>query len=670
MASEEQYLDDLLKNIIGDEPPKERTMQDVMREIGVSYVPEPETQSQTPDIDPDINISDPVSMPEDIPVDLSQEDTSNLTFPDQDVLADMLDILDNPASFANETQPAETTEDEISQMLEEVPGIIDEPVPAEEPTSVEDIVPAEDFASAEESDPLQENLESMLDGIEASYNAGEVEEVPTQELSSEDIDAMIAAVEGEPSEGSVEESVVETASQDELSAMLEGIDEGSDVLTDYTSSENLSSEDIDAMIAVAEGISASPEEAPTEEFVEDIPIEEPAVEVPVEEIPAEEPASQDDLAAMLAGMGGDDPNAKMSPDDIAAMFAAAEGATAAAEEAPVEEIPAEETVEDISIEEPAEEPAEEAPADESASQDDLAAMLEGMDGAEESPAEDGVMMSSDDELLKMLGEATTAEDFVMPDDRLAKTDEEAEATAESEGEGEIETPDTAEVESVPEIDEDNLSQSDIEALMAGEPLGMPAGDSQEDLEALLAMAGGDEETPAEESQDDLEAMLAAADEGSEEEASTEGNLSQDDLEAMLGGMDMEEPASSSEEMSDVEKLEATEGSDEDLLSLLEGIDDTPEEERGLDGLPDELSGVLGEEETDEIKPKKKKFSLLSLLPFGKKKKKGEEEDQANWDDIEGESNADQPIEAAAEQIDDILAGIHIHGYRCFHKLSA
>ncbi len=629
MASEEQYLDDLLKNVIGDEPPKERTMQDVMREIGVDYNPEPENESKTPDTDPNIVLSDPVSASDDIPAadipgtfeeipvadtsdsfedipvadtsdsfetepvdpdNISQEDSSNLTFPDQDVLADMLDILDDPASFANETQTVDTTEEEISRMLEDVPGIIDE-----------SDVPAE-------TDPLQDDLESMLDGIEETFNS---EEIPAEE----------------------------PASQDDLAAMLEGM--GGD-----DPNAKMSPDDIAAMFAAAEGATAADEETPAEETLEEAPAEEAPVEeasveeaaaeeIPLEEIPAEEPASQDDLAAMLEGMGGDDPNAKMSPDDIAAMFAAAEGATAADEETPAEETPAEET------------PVEETPADEALTEEAP---------AEETSDEDGVMMSSDDELLKMLGEATTAEDFVMPEDRLAKAEDSDISVEENEADAATENA---------EIDENNLSQSDIEALMAGEPLGMPSGDSQEDLEALLAMAGEGADEPSSETQDDLEAMLAAAGEGSEESATGEtapdGDLSQDDLEAMLGGIDTGETAESSEELSDVEKLEATEGSDEDLLSLLEGIDDTPEEERGLDGLPDELSGVLGEEEDDQAKPKKKKFSLLSLLPFGKKKKKDEEEVKANWDEIDGEPDSDQPIEAAAEQIDDILAGIENEG---------
>ena len=64
-------LGDTRRNIV-------TTMQDVMREIGVSYVPEPESESQTPDIDPDINLSDPVSVPEGMPVDATPEISSDI----------------------------------------------------------------------------------------------------------------------------------------------------------------------------------------------------------------------------------------------------------------------------------------------------------------------------------------------------------------------------------------------------------------------------------------------------------------------------------------------------------------------------------------------------------------------------------------------------------------
>ncbi|MCR4787805.1 MAG: hypothetical protein K5888_04390 [Lachnospiraceae bacterium] len=727
MASEENYLDDLLKNVIGDEPKKERTMQDVMREMGMELAepaPTPETPAEpastpetpaepaptpetpakpapTPDIpvepSADFSSEPEISLDADYLDPLESEPVSdNLTFPDQDVLADMLDILDNPMTFAEEVKPAEAPlEDDIGNMLESVPGIIEEPIAESVP---------------EEPDPLQSDLESMLDGIEENYNleassaveqtlegsvaeeipvAAEIPspeetfaaEMPVEEMpSQDDLAAMLEGLEEPSAEEPAAEEIPlgEVPTQDDLSAMLEGLEEPSveepvaeEIPVEEPAQEpEISSEDIEAMLAAAEEISSADEMPAEETFsqddlaamlegleepsVEEPAIEEPAaeelpVEEPAEEAPAEEAASQDDLAAMLEGMGGSDPNAKMSPDDIAAMFAAAEGASAPAEEPAVEEPAAEEI--------PVEEPVEEAPAEEAASQDDLAAMLEGIDESspDGTPGEEGA--SSDDDLLKMLAEATTAEDFEMPADRLPND--------ESSDNIDLSQDDIETLISGEDITSDSETQDDLEAMLAeaGEDVDTSS-DSQDDLEAMLAEAGVDSDSSSDSnleedaSQDDLEAMLAAADlEGSEgADASEGGELSQDDLEAMLGGIDMgSEGETSPEEMSDVEKLAATEGSDEDLLSLLEGIDETASEEAS-EGLPVELSGVIEEgEETEDKGKKKKKFSLAALLPFGKKKKKKDESEE------ETEEPGEQPIEASPDKIDDILTGIEEAG---------
>ncbi|MBE5889490.1 MAG: hypothetical protein E7282_00815 [Lachnospiraceae bacterium] len=132
-------------------------------------------------------------------------------------------------------------------------------------------------------------------------------------------------------------------------------------------------------------------EAPVEEIApveneEPIAVEEPIAEevaVPAEEpitaeeesVPAEEPVTEEPAAPVAEP--SDDPNKKLSPDEIAAMFAAADAAPA--EETPVEEAVAEEPA--------AEEPAPAEPADDPnkmMSPDDIAALISSM-GAEPQP---------------------------------------------------------------------------------------------------------------------------------------------------------------------------------------------------------------------------------------------------------------------------------------------
>ena len=280
-----------------------------------------------------------------------------------------------------------------------------------------------------------------------------------------------------------------------------------------------------------------------------IVIEEP--ETVVEEPAPVEQMNQDELDAMLAGL----------------------------------DLPEEPVTEEPAVE-------EEIPATDDISMDEIPAMEEELPASEDTISD--IDNPTDDDLLKMLGEATTAEDFVMPESRM---------TAENE-----------------EPNSDEASQDDL-AAMLGES-------SQDDLAAMLG----------ESSQDDLAAML--------------GDSSQDDLAAMLGEEATAEPKA---DLNDVEKLEATGESDEDLLALLEGIDPTASGETSEDS-SGEISELLSEPDqiiepydADGKLPKpKKKFKGFSLPFFGKKKKKAEI--------VEGNID-DGVIAGTADEIDNILAGM-------------
>ncbi len=78
-----------------------------------------------------------------------------------------------------------------------------------------------------------------------------------------------------------------------------------------------------------------PEEPAAEETVEEPALEIPDIEIPEEPV-AEEPASEADLAA-ATGVDLSDPNAALSADDIAKLFAAANGGDAPAAEEPAAE---------------------------------------------------------------------------------------------------------------------------------------------------------------------------------------------------------------------------------------------------------------------------------------------------------------------------------------------
>ena len=120
MASEEQYLDQLLNNMMAHEP-KPRSMNDVMKEMrGFNY----NAQNETFDQNTEISIEKPI-------------DSTNEREINADTLADMLDLLDTPDLFAE-------------------PKLIDEEPVIEEPVVEEQIVEKPVFEEPVVEEPIFE----------------------------------------------------------------------------------------------------------------------------------------------------------------------------------------------------------------------------------------------------------------------------------------------------------------------------------------------------------------------------------------------------------------------------------------------------------------------------------------------------------------------------------
>ena len=317
------------------------------------------------------------------------------------------------------------------------------------------------------------------------------------------------------------------------------------------------------------------------------------------------------------------------------------------------------------------------PALEQPSEDDLEAMLEGINS---DAIADVMDVLEDPSIFTDPSMAVSSEEVPVQEDLEALLS------------GMEETPE--------EMPEEMPAQEDLEALLSGmeetpeeapEEMSeeMPA---QDDLEALLSgMEETPEETPEEmpeemPAQDDLEAMLSGMeetpDEISEEVSAQEGTDLGDteDLDALFSQLEMDENAtavnddsvsSDEETMSVVDQLDETGGSDEDLLSLLEGIDDSaseddykdikselpPEGPERTDEEIDALLGVIPAEDDGEGSKKKKKKKGFSLPFFGKKKNKNQEEAGEDAQNAEktDEDSIDELLNAAQSTGDEFVA---------------
>ncbi|MBP5624965.1 MAG: hypothetical protein J6X36_08870 [Lachnospiraceae bacterium] len=324
-------------------------------------------------------------------------------------------VIDEPSL----EEAPETTEEPLEI---EDPGVIEEPVVVEEPIIEEPLADVE-MPSEEDISDLLNSLGDITAEEPVAEDPVVTEETVSEEetISQDDIASLLESI------GDI--SAEEPGTEEPVVAEEPAVEEPAVEETPADPNAMLSADQIAAMFESANSVEEPivAEDTPVEELV----IEEPAVEeAPVEE----EPVSQDDISALLDSIGDisaeepvaeevptveeepvvveepvaeeapTDPNAMLSADDIAAMFAAAnDAAEPAAEETPsVEEEPVVEEVteevevpieelplDDVLTEEAAEEPVEEAAeGEEEAGGDlDLDALLEGLNEDDKAEAE-------------------------------------------------------------------------------------------------------------------------------------------------------------------------------------------------------------------------------------------------------------------------------------------
>ena len=335
MNSEEKYLDELLKSMT-ESAPKERSMQDVMREMMGVEIPTPEPREQTP-AEESVVVPDIISESAVEPV---REDNSESNIEDvTDTNETVNDSLD--------TNVSEPTAEDLANLLDNIEMNFE--MPSGQDSEADAISLADMEFSSAEIEP-EEKDEAILPDIDLAAMLDDI-----------NLDSMIISepVGEEPvlEEPAVEETVVEEPA-------VEGTVVEEPVVEEPVVEEPVVEEPVVEEPVVEEPVVEEPVlEAPVEETVVEEPVEEPTpIPAPAEEAVAEEPIVEapivedaiveEPVAEPAPIPAPEDPNAKMSDDDIAALIASMNGDSA----------PAEEPVEDTVVEEaPAKEPAIEEP---------------------------------------------------------------------------------------------------------------------------------------------------------------------------------------------------------------------------------------------------------------------------------------------------------------------
>ena len=575
MNSEEKYLDELLKSMT-ESAPKERSMQDVMREMMGVEIPTPEPREQTP-AEESVVVPDIISESAVEPV---REDNSESNIEDvTDTNETVNDSLD--------TNVSEPTAEDLANLLDNIEMNFE--MPSGQDSEADAISLADMEFSSAEIEP-EEKDEAILPDIDLAAMLDDI-----------NLDSMIISepVGEEPvlEEPAVEETVVEEPA-------VEGTVVEEPVVEEPVVEEPVVEEPVVEEPVVEEPVVEEPVlEAPVEETVVEEPVEEPTpIPAPAEEAVAEEPIVEapivedaiveEPVAEPAPIPAPEDPNAKMSDDDIAALIASMNGDSAPAEEPVVEET----VVEEIVVEEPVAEPTPiPAPADPNAkmSDDDIAALIASMNG-DSAPAEEPV------------------EDTVV---------EEAPAK-----EPAIEEPGAAEADEEPIIEEPVS-----EEILVEEPIPESAGEDiplEDDVLQVAPAEPSDLSNMDELSQDDMAAMLAEL--GLDDSSMENTETSESDSVENAG----------SEEPSAVDMLDNIGDSEEDLLALLEGIDDSPRDPENEPGMESDVTDSVdtdSETSEDDSNKKKKKKKGFKLPFFGKKNK---EEQGAELQDEETEAPID------------------------------
>ncbi len=538
----------------------------------------------TPDTaEPDLALEEP-SEP------LSGEDIAALF--EQAKLASDPEIVpvDEAEPSAQELFLAEETEAE--PVIEE--PVIEEPVP--EPAPEPEPAPVIDEPVIEEPAPEPEPEPAPIPEIKP------VSDDPNAALSADDIAALFAQANGPAVEEPAPEPEPEPAPATEPELEPAPIPEIKPVSDDPNAA--LSADDIAALFAQANG-PAVEEPAPEQEPV----VEEPVIEEPE---PAPEPAPVPEIIPI-----SDDPNAALSAEDIAALFAQASGASA----------------------EPAAEPEPESeseqPEDESApGEEPEAAAEEPVPKPEPAPVPEIIPISDDpnaaltaDQIAALFAQAAGGPAPTPASEEAESAAEEAEPAAEEvepaaeEAEPVVEEP--AAEEQTPVADESEPSIQESLALEEPGDIGEPV---------IVEEAGASEDADA--AEPSLEEMLMLAeDDGQdhssektieeiahEQDADGASRLAPDPVEEDLSGLDALMSNLSGDQIDGLENPESA--SVEDLLMGLTEDGNTGAAEESADapeGEPDALD--LGLFEQGDTEPAEDELDSIPEKPAKEKKSK-------------------------------------------------
>ncbi|MCR4605136.1 MAG: hypothetical protein K5639_03965 [Eubacterium sp.] len=459
---------------------------------------------------------------------------------------------------AEEPEEAPMPEPEIEDMpqVEDIPEIEDisdvedipeiEELPNIEESTEEEILPDDDFEIDEE---LSELLE-IVGGDDSTAPGSELQAAIAAEKAQQTESAVAegAAEETMIDEPAVEEPAVEESIVEEPVAEEPAIEEPTEEPEEeFDPNKQLSPDEIAAMFAGAESAAEEsaeePAEEPTEEEVPEEPSEEPTVEEAEEEFDPNKQLSPDEIAALFGAAESDsaeetpeeefDPNKQLNPDEIAALFGAAEEASSTEESEPevesdevedeplpelddIEIAPDEEIMPDVSEEEEAEDiPMPELEAEAEAEEpidpdeeDDINKLLEMLDDNYVEEPEPNFDDEEEDE-----EEEEEAVDYHVDPDELFSSDdsdaifadelEDEPVVEEEETDAFVEPEDDFEVDLTPEPDEDELPVADDVAAM----------EQVDDLFALMDDVS--EEGPSGDEASDVDAVLDALGEDEE-----------------------------------------------------------------------------------------------------------------------------------------------------------
>ncbi|MBB28393.1 MAG: hypothetical protein CME25_05765 [Gemmatimonadetes bacterium] len=451
--------------------------------------------------------------------------------------------------------------------------------------------PSEGEADASDMDNMEALIDQMESDVDAPAEETQTDEAPSEaerdemnDLLYQDTIADVDQADGEPEESATDEQ--EESTEDDLESLLsdlDGQDEPEDLATlldetddssDVEASSDVDSEEIDedpeSLLAELDGEDVSS----TEEIDTDDTPEKSTEEVVVEDLESvlEETADEDvssgegeeDLAGEIEALLEDDKEVSdadetqegSGDEETAATDDTEEDLDALLEGLDTESAESEDVEAEIELElEPAEEDDTETPEPEVEE-----TTLESEDGSSDESTQ------SDEDVSEL--DLDEAKDNESPDDQL---DELIEDIIDEDAAGDSETEEG--------VAEEEVSEEDVAELL---------GDDETLLEDVDAGAE-DKEEESEEGAGDLDDLLDDLDSGALDEASDEDS---DDLDSLLDGLD---DSDAGDDVSDEMSLDLDEEGDDDLDSMFDDLDTDDESPEEVDATDDDDLGDLFDE---------------------------------------------------------------------------